>query len=113
MAFSRGTSSRSSASRALRRLSPRETPLPLLTETFSFLCWDIKPVHHSRRTSLNDHPSALRPLLRDAVPGGRVKTVVVPKPHPASMTEGTDIRTGRAQCFHLSRSLVFDTHYRR
>jgi hypothetical protein len=24
----------------------------LLTETFSFLCWDTKPVHHSRRTSL-------------------------------------------------------------
>jgi hypothetical protein len=63
-AFSRVTSTRSSASCSLRRLSPRETPLPLLTETFSFLCWDTKPVHHSRRTSLNDHSSGLRPLLR-------------------------------------------------
>src|SRR5437660_7563898 len=69
IAFSRGTSRRSSASRAFRRLSPRETPLPLLTEPFSFLCWDTKPVHHSRRTALKDHPSGLRPLLRGWVTG--------------------------------------------
>jgi hypothetical protein len=36
----------------------------LLTEPFSFLCWDTKPVHHSRRTALKDHISGLRLLLR-------------------------------------------------
>jgi Transposase DDE domain len=48
----------------------------LLTEPFSFLCWDTKPVHHSRRTALNDHPSGLRPLLRGHIaetPHGHIK----------------------------------------
>ena len=47
IAFATGTNSRSRASFALRLRSPRDTPLPLLTNVLLFvLLWDTKPEAH-------------------------------------------------------------------
>ncbi|WP_233414385.1 hypothetical protein, partial [Nucisporomicrobium flavum] len=59
IAFETGTKARSLASRALRLRSPRDTPLPLLTNVL-LLRWDTKPASASGGRSYVLHQHAER-----------------------------------------------------